>query len=1496
MKAKLSYKSKRNIVIMAVILSLIATISVATYFFVKGSDDTSSAFTDGNTHLGEIQQGEEGQENTQNQEQGNETQNNDGEEGNSQNQGDASTSTTNQNGVTINNNSSSTTNAGTTTETTGDVPNQDYVTERVEEQEVLVSENYAVEWAPLTIQANTTTSNLSIIRPIISQEKLADKTAVVENDVITYTINVKNSGTGNGIAFVRDTMPATSQLVTFVEGSIKIKGTNLIRLADRDVAVNDKEISKLTANDLKNGIQVNVPAKVEDVDGLVAIEFQVKVNENVTGTIVNKAQVNEGETNEVIIPVLTYIVEYYYQNETDGTYPEVADETSELRYALSDVTVTEEDKTSTKGDKYVFAEKHEKNVLEGTVNAENQLVLKVYFKLQYTVKYMPGTHGTFEEITKPGNDYGVKTPEYDGPTKQGSFDPAGKPGYTFTGWDPQVEEEVTEDITYTAQWEPNTRTPYIVKYYYQADDGTYPTEANKTSQTRYGQTDTTAYVTDEDKIPETITGKTYVFDENGENADNVLSGNIEGDGSLVLKVYFKQQYTVKYNPGTKGKFEEITKSGNDYGVKTPEYDGPKDQNDQPTGKIGYTFTGWNPEVKEIVTEDITYTAQWEANKNTPYIVKYYYQADDGTYPTEANKTSQTRYGETDTTAYVTDEDKIPETITGKTYVFDSKNSLNVLSGNIEGNGSLVLKVYFKQQYTIKYNPGTQGDFTEITKAGNDYNSNTPAYDGAKDVNGKPKGKTGYVFVKWNPTVEEKVTKNMTYTAQWEGLQVTKERKSVTDVDQDENLTYVDQADDVIKYEITVTNIGDLPVTGIILKDNHNVTVKSVLANGSIVSNTEKNVPANSNLIEGLNITLIPNRSIVVTVEQKITANDLSTTQVINKATATLNDKEYTDTEETEVKARYNYTIKYFYNGTENTDEQISGDAVLGKEIKLDNYKTETREYNDKKYEYIKYIGIGGTNSTVITAGDNTIEIYYGRPEITISKFAPETVNAGEEFVYTITIENKGHTEAKNVTVTDTLPTTTTYVEAIEGYIEATTDDNKNLSWTIDLAKNSKKTIKFKVKLDSDTVDSKVNNIATATYIFAEEEITKKSGDEETKVNGITVNYNELKIGQKLDDLNVIFVLDNSSSMTYPAEGEKFDNPDIIIPGAAFDASTRYHIAPGDEEKTRLYAAKEAINDFIDEFESADISVITFNTFENETKNLINLVNSKGKEKAKYNGIEYEVKGQYMSTNGNEYDGIEVGLECGAIDRGNAKANNTDDRENLKEDISKITVTSARGGLGTFICPALNMITNNQSTYLSSTKKNVVIIIADGVFEDEVDEANAGIINTTRNNLITTAEKNGKELEIFSVALGDSTHYEFNADALIALSTNESCVTAGDTNTLLNKFKEIHSEATDNTATKYSVNGKVTIGEASKNIIVPGTSTLNDMDDSITVKYMDGETEKTLFECTSSTQLQKYGLSIEGKYIYWDVNEYIRKQNITKLPTNIFKLKYHIPLK
>ena len=84
----------------------------------------------------------------------------------------------------------------------------------------------------------------------------------------------------------------------------------------------------------------------------------------------------------------------------------------------------------------------------------------------------------------------------------------------------------------TGSFTANEDTPYKVEFYYQSADETYPTEPTDTDD-RTGTTDTTASVTDEDKVP---TKNSYVFDE---AADNVLSGNIAGDGSLVLKVYFK---------------------------------------------------------------------------------------------------------------------------------------------------------------------------------------------------------------------------------------------------------------------------------------------------------------------------------------------------------------------------------------------------------------------------------------------------------------------------------------------------------------------------------------------------------------------------------------------------------------------------------------------------------------------------------------------------------------------------------------------------------------------------------------------------------------------------------------------------------------------------------------------------------------------------------------------------------------------------------------------
>lgn len=131
-------------------------------------------------------------------------------------------------------------------------------------------------------------------------------------------------------------------------------------------------------------------------------------------------------------------------------------------------------------------------------------------------------------------------------------------GYTFAGWNTEadgtgrtfaagafarVDDNLGSGNVLYAQWTPNTDTTYKVEFYYQNDDGSYPSTASKT-EPRTGTTDTTVSVTDTDKADKE-NGK-YVYDT---TAANVESGIVAADGSLVLKLYFKlnqADVTVNY--------------------------------------------------------------------------------------------------------------------------------------------------------------------------------------------------------------------------------------------------------------------------------------------------------------------------------------------------------------------------------------------------------------------------------------------------------------------------------------------------------------------------------------------------------------------------------------------------------------------------------------------------------------------------------------------------------------------------------------------------------------------------------------------------------------------------------------------------------------------------------------------------------------------------------------------------------------------------------------
>lgn len=264
-------------------------------------------------------------------------------------------------------------------------------------------------------------------------------------------------------------------------------------------------------------------------------------------------------------------------------------------------------------------------------------------------------------------------------------------GYTFTGWDYDFTKAITKNTTITAVWSANTDTKYKVEYYQQNLENDNYT-LYETVNLR-GTTDTTA-------VAEQKSYAHFTFNF------GVAKGNIAGDGSLVLKVYYtRDKYTVKTNinnakAGTATQTDGTYKYGTEFTLNA-------------TINAGYTFNGWyqgeilttaKTEYKFIAEKDITLTAQCEANTDTEYKVEYYQQNlenDDYTLYETVNL-----QGTTDTTAVAEQ----------KTYEHCSLNyNSSKLRGNIAGNGSLVLRLYYTRDvYTLSNENTEYGEITNAT--------------------------------------------------------------------------------------------------------------------------------------------------------------------------------------------------------------------------------------------------------------------------------------------------------------------------------------------------------------------------------------------------------------------------------------------------------------------------------------------------------------------------------------------------------------------------------------------------------------------------------------------------------------------------------------------------------------------------------------------------------------------------------------------------------------
>ena len=219
--------------------------------------------------------------------------------------------------------------------------------------------------------------------------------------------------------------------------------------------------------------------------------------------------------------------------------------------------------------------------LDGYVNVED-------VQAEYTVRYVDQDTGIVLQTAaigkgKLGSTISHKAPEtvaYDGK----DYTRQGEPNQTFT----LVSPENTFNIYYRRPY------GYTVEYYY---DGVKDDKKTETGS---------AWCKD---VIEEYIDKTPGVGYEHEKTENLPLTIGTDESKNVIKVYYKKTgHTVTYAPGEHGAFEAKAYNAK-YGDATPAFDG------ETTGKPGWTFDGWEPEVADTVTGNATYTAVFVPDEN-----------------------------------------------------------------------------------------------------------------------------------------------------------------------------------------------------------------------------------------------------------------------------------------------------------------------------------------------------------------------------------------------------------------------------------------------------------------------------------------------------------------------------------------------------------------------------------------------------------------------------------------------------------------------------------------------------------------------------------------------------------------------------------------------------------------------------------------------------------------------------------------------------------------
>ena len=380
-----------------------------------------------------------------------------------------------------------------------------------------------------------------------------------------------------------------------------------------------------------------------------------------------------------------YTVNTYVMG-TDGTYGEP---TSDTLTGTTGSTATFVPET-----REGFTVDNEQSVLSGEIAADGSLVLKVFYSRNRYTLTAEGVAYTFY--------YGAAV---------SVADPV-KAHYTFAGWDPTLPETMpAHDVTVAAKWTEDDAD-------YTAYNAAVAAAQEKQGEENYGKkytAETRAALAE--ALANDVSGKKYSEQGLVDAATTAINDAIV---ALDLMTYNATFYV----------------DGAEYRV-VPTKVGAQIVAPEAPSKTGYVFTGWDPAVGVMGTEDVSFNAQFSAGE-VSYKVETYVMGLDGQYGAAETKTVPATTG-----AAVSVE---PEAREGFTVADNS-----VLSGVVAADSSLVLKVYYsRNQYKLSVD-GVESD----------------VYYGAALNIAAPAAREGFTFTGWNVEVPANMpASDLTLVSQW----------------------------------------------------------------------------------------------------------------------------------------------------------------------------------------------------------------------------------------------------------------------------------------------------------------------------------------------------------------------------------------------------------------------------------------------------------------------------------------------------------------------------------------------------------------------------------------------------------------------------------------------------------------------------------------------------------------------------------------------------------